>query len=195
MLAVHLDNLLFLLLLAAAGLFQVLAKAVSKATRNETKPGSTSEPSTSKPIRSAGRESDQERVRKLLEALGQPLASGAPAPVPQPPTYRKPLVLPRVRPIGSPLPPLVTRPPELRSESQTVAPPAPRLELREAEAVPQALSVVAITSTSGPGAETQIPQPKTEVRNLFGSPFTLRNAIIIREVLGEPRGLQELELP
>ena len=116
MLAVHLENLLFLLLLVVAGLFQLLGKAVRKASTDEKKRTSEPPPRTPKPIQRAPVESDEQRVRKFLEALGQPPASRPPPPVTQRPTYRKPLVLPHVPPLGSPLPPLVTRPPDLPSE-------------------------------------------------------------------------------
>src|SRR5437762_5335324 len=118
MLAVHLENLLFLLLLVVAGLFQLLGRAARKASADETKRTSEPPPRTMKPIPRAPVESDEQRVRKFLEALGQPPASRPPPPVAQRPTYRKPLVLPHVPPLGSPLPPLVTRPPDLRSEDR-----------------------------------------------------------------------------
>src|SRR5947208_8578202 len=116
MLAVHLENLLFLLLLVVAGLFQLLGRAARKGRADEEKPKSTPLPKARKPIPRAPVESDQERIRKFLEALGQPPASRTPPPVAQRPTYRKPLVLPRVPPFASPLPPLVTRAPNLLTE-------------------------------------------------------------------------------
>src|SRR5437016_82460 len=126
MLAVHLENLLFLLLLVVAGLFQLLGRAARKGSADEEKPISTPLPKARKPIPRAPVESDQERIRKFLEALGHPPASSPPSPVAPRPTYRKPLVLPRVPPIASPLPPLVTRPPDIPHEiqvpAQTVAP-------------------------------------------------------------------------
>src|SRR5437867_3164952 len=123
MLAVHLENLLFLLLLVVAGLFQLLGRAARKGSADEEKPISTPSPRVRKPIPRAPIESDQERIRKFLEALGHPPASSPPSPIAPRPTYRKPLVLPRVPPIASPLPPLVTRPPERPRELQT--PPEP----------------------------------------------------------------------
>ena len=141
MLAVHLENLLFLLLLVVAGLFQLLGKAARKASTDETKRTSELPPRTTKPIQRAPVESDEQRVRKFLEALGQPPASRSPPPVAQRPIYRKPLVLPRVPPLGSPLPPLVTRPPDLPSEfevhRETIPIPAeqPRAAKRSTEPV------------------------------------------------------------
>ena len=116
MLAVHFDNLLFLLLLVLAGLFQLLGRAARKRSGEEEKQAPKPAPQMTKPIPRVATESDQERIRKFLEALGNPPASPPPPPVTQRPTYRKPFVLPRIPPIASPLPPLVTRPPELPSE-------------------------------------------------------------------------------
>src|SRR5438067_1300723 len=82
MIAVSLDNLLFLLLIAVAALFQLLSKAISKAGKmdsNET--SSLPKPETPRPIQRAPRESDADRIRKFLEALGQPPSSTPPPPV------------------------------------------------------------------------------------------------------------------
>src|SRR5437660_2453405 len=116
MLAVHLENLLFLLLLVVAGLFQLVEKAARKRSGEEEKQAPKPAPQMTKPIPRVAKESDQERIRKFLEALGNPPAPPPPPPVTQRPTYRRPLVFPRIPPIASPLPPLVTRPPALPSE-------------------------------------------------------------------------------
>jgi hypothetical protein len=210
MLAVHLENLLFLLLLVVAGLFQLLGRAARKAsTSEEEKPTSKSPPKMSKPIPRAPKESDEERVRKFLEALGQPSASRPPPPVAQRPTYRKPLVLPRVRPLGSPLPPLVTRPPDLPSEFEVHREPIPipaeqpRAAQRSTEPVFQVHESAAPTAPSStePAATTHEirTQPQIaasasniNVATLLRSPMGLRGAVIAREILGPPRGLRML---
>src|SRR6267143_3537825 len=76
MIAAHLDSLLFLLLVAVAVLFQFLAKAAGKTGKDQTK--STPIPRTPTPMRRAPTESDEDRIRKLLEALGQPTTSRPP---------------------------------------------------------------------------------------------------------------------
>src|SRR6266487_5013593 len=208
MLAVHLENLLFLLLLVVAGLFQLLGRAARKGSTDETK--RTSEPPLRmpKPIQRAPVESDEQRVRKFLEALGQPTATRPPPPVSQRPTYRKPLVLPHVPPLGSPLPPLVTRPPELPSEFEVhrepPPPPTPRpsrplpeptFQIHEAVAPPELVPVVV---TTVPEAKSQQPIAALGITihltALLRSPTGLRDAIIVREILGPPSGLQELDL-
>src|SRR5438128_12586768 len=118
MAALHLDNLLFLLFVALAIFFQILTRAATKSRR---RPGDTTRRSRSPspmshPISDDADETDEQRIRKFLEALGQPTTSKPPAPVAPRPTYQKPVVLPHVGPFGSPLPPLTTRPPDLPQE-------------------------------------------------------------------------------
>ena len=82
MIAFTLDNLLFILLIAVAALFQLLSKAVSKAGKSDSNETSSSPgPETPRPIQRAPRESDADRIRKFLEALGQPPTSTPPPPV------------------------------------------------------------------------------------------------------------------
>src|SRR5438034_11842542 len=78
MLAAHLENLLFLLLLALAGLFQLLARAARKTSTDEEEPTPKPAPRMAKPIPRAPAESDEERIRKFLKALRQPPTSRPP---------------------------------------------------------------------------------------------------------------------
>lgn len=131
MIAVHLENLIFLLFILGALLFQLLTRAAGAASKDsdeeeetEPEPQSPPRPPTSRPRPM----SDEERIRQFLEALGQPPTAAPPPPIahrtetPPPvsatprPTYQKPVVLPHVPPFGSPLPPLTTRPPDLPRE-------------------------------------------------------------------------------
>src|SRR5204862_7670157 len=162
MLAVHLENLLFLLLLVVAGLLQLLGRAARKTSADEqTKPTPKPRPTAPRPIPRAPVESDQERIRKFLEALGQPPASPPPSPIAPRPTYRKPLVLPHVPPFGSPLPPLVTRPLDIPAQIpvETIAPSEeqrprrstlaePQFEIHEAQAPPQPAAIVGSATAS-----------------------------------------------
>jgi hypothetical protein len=205
MLAVHLENLLFLLLLVVAGLFQLLGRAARKANTDETERTSKSPPRARKPIPRGGRESDQDRIRKLFEALGQPSASPQPRPAQNRPTYRRPLVLPRVPPLASPLPPLVTRPPEVPNETQIPVgtPPLPsqqpqtplarpQFQVTETEAPPELLPVVAAAPVREVRIQPQnaLARSNVNVTTLLRSPLGLRDAVIVREILGPPRGLR-----
>src|SRR6266852_2906790 len=114
MAALHLDNLLFLLFVVLAIFFQILTRAATKSRRRRGATGrrSASPSQMSRPISDDADETDEQRIRKFLEALGQPTTSKPPVPVAPRPTYQKPVVLPHVGPFGSPLPPLTTRPQE-----------------------------------------------------------------------------------
>src|SRR6266571_606736 len=102
MLAAHLENLLFLLLLALAGLFQLLGRAARKTSTDEEEPTPKPAPRMAKPIPRAPAESDEERIRKFLEALGQPATTRPPPPV-APRTHIPPRPLAPVRPPIAPL--------------------------------------------------------------------------------------------
>src|ERR1700730_1078135 len=114
MAALHLDNLLFLLFVALAIFFQILTRAATKGRRRpgDTTRRTTSPSQMSRPLSGEADETDEQRIRKFLEALGQPTTSEPPAPVAPRPTYQRPVVLPHLGPMKSPLPPLKTRPPE-----------------------------------------------------------------------------------
>src|SRR5437762_5594184 len=81
MIAAHLDSLLFFLLVAVAVLFQFLAKTAGKTGKDQSKRISTPTPRTPTPMRRVPAESDEDRIRKLLEALGQLPTSKPPPPV------------------------------------------------------------------------------------------------------------------
>ena len=211
MLAAHLENLLFLLLLIIGGLFQLLGRAARKKSEDEEEPTPKPAPRTFKPIPRAPAESDQERIRKFLEALGQPPSSRPPPRVAQRPTYRKPPVLPHVPSFASPLPPLVTRPPDLPTEFQLPPQTTPRAVERPEKPAPSAETMFEVheglLSIEPPpilktpmetyaAATRTVPKSadlKTDVAILLASKSGLRDAIILREIFGPPRSLQPLD--
>ena len=211
MIAVHLDNLLFLLLVAVALLFQLLAKAAGKTGRDTTKRRSTSAPRTPPPVPRAPAASEEKRIRKFLEALGQPTTSKPPAPVSPWPTYERPVVLPHVPPFASPLPPLTTRPPDLPRKIQLpgqitptyeaktftpkVAEPG-KFEIHEGPVGPESPPIIKTAAEAYAMATQPVSKPaqmETNIATLLRSTSGLRNAIILREIFGPPRSLQPLD--
>lgn len=218
MLAVALDNLLFLLLIAVAALFQLLSKAVSKGRKSESdeKPESP-RPHTPRPIQRASRESDADRVRKFLEALGQPPSSTPPPPVPPrsdvPPRPVAPVQPPPVLTPGWRLP----RPTQQKRDVTQEEKHPPEQPRRLQQIIPPPLSPPAETPFEvHEGMPSDIQQPaiftaavqpsaivsqtagdrqdfKVEIATLLTSKSTLRQVILLREVLGTPRGLQALD--
>jgi hypothetical protein len=218
MIAVSLDNLLFFLLIAVAALFQLLSKTISKAGKSDSnETSSLPKPQTPRPVQRAPRESDSDRIRKFLEALGQPPSSTPPQPV-LPRTDIPPRRLAPVQP--PPVIPGVWRLPRERAEKpdvsqtestrieqpsrlqQIVPPPvptpaAPAFEVHEALPVEPQPSIIKTPVESDATASQGVAKragSKRDIATLLGSKSSLREAILLREILGQPRGLQAFDL-
>ena len=220
MLAFNLDNLIFLLLIAVAALFQLLSKAISKAGKGDSREKSSSpKPQTPRPVQRAPRESDADRIRKFLEALGQPPSSTPPPPVlrrtdipPRPlaPVQPPPVITPRAwrapreRAQKRDITQEESHPAEQAKRFQEVAPPqvpvsaATVLEVHETSPVelqqPPNINVPVEIYAPPIQAITQREDFKRNIATLLASKSTLREGILLREILGTPRGLQELNI-
>jgi hypothetical protein len=211
MIAAHLENLLFLLLVAVAALFQLLAKTAGKTSKDQTKRPST--PRTPAPLQRAPTESDEERIRKFLEALGQPPTSRPPPPV-VPRTDIPPRPLAPVQPPMSPLSQLRREKPRKRDVIPKEIPPprpvtgaeeifpqkitgAPAFEVHEGPlpiAPPPIFKTPAEAYAAGIGTIANTEKPRPHIATLLASTSGLRDAMILREILGPPRGLQSIDL-
>jgi hypothetical protein len=208
MIAAHFENLIFLLLIAVALLFQLLARAISKASTDEAKPTSKPAPRMPKPIPRASAESDEERIRKFLEALGQPATSRPPPPV----AHRTDIPPRPLAPVQPPIAPLweLTRaerrkrdiirrespPPESAKRAGKTSPPAitgaPAFEVHEGPfpvEQPPKTSVEAYAAPKAFGVAKEA-DFRTDIVTLLASKSGLRDAIILREIFGPPRGVQ-----
>jgi hypothetical protein len=199
--AAHLDNLLFLLLIAVAVLFQVLAKAAAKTGKDQTKRTSTQR--TFKPIPRTPAESDEDRIRKLLEALGQPPTS-RPPPLVMPRTDIPPHPLAPVQPPMSSLSQLRREKPRKREIiSREIPPPhtakmvLPAFEVQEeppAITTPPIFKAPAETFAGVTATIARAEEPRRDIATLLASMSGLRDAMILREILGPPRGMRMLDL-
>jgi hypothetical protein len=214
MIAFSLDNVLFLLLIAVAALFQLLSKAVSKTGKSDSNQTPESPgPQNPRPIQRAPRESDADRIRKFLEALGQPPSSTPPspvlprsdipprpvAPVQPPPVLTRVWRLPRERQQKRD----ITQPPEQPAPLQQVlptpglSPAATAFEVYEALPIdvqqPPIITtpVQSSASLSRPVGERE--NFRTKIATLLASRSNLREVILLREILGTPRGLQAMD--
>jgi hypothetical protein len=220
MIAVSLDNLLFFLLIAVAALFQLLSKAISKAGKSDSNETSNSpRPQAPRPIQRAPRESDADRIRKFLEALGQPPSSTPPTPIhPRtdiPPRRLAPVQPPPFIPGMWGLPrerrekPGASRreiaPPEQPSPLQEIVPPpvpvpvTPAFEVHEALPVePQQPLIIKTPDEAYAAPEAfgvaKRADSKMNIATLLASKSSLREVILLREILGTPRGLQALDV-
>lgn len=209
------DNWVFLLLVAVAMLFRWLMSAANKASKDSSETDESSTPSPP-PIPRPPAQTDEERIRKFLEALGQPPGSKPPPRVERrqmdveraarearqrveqakrATEQKKKIFVPRPG-----IPPLATVPPPLPVESPAATepqaateegPPPERLATLE-----PAIFEVQDTGLAAPRAARvpTTPVASNTITALVRSPSGLRNAIILREVLGPPRSLQPLEL-
>ena len=205
-----LDNLLFILLIAIAALFQLLSKAVTKARKRESNETPTRPaPKVPRPNQRAPAESDADRIRKFLEALGQPPSSTPPppiaprtdipprrlAPVQPPPVIPREWRLPRERreitQKESPSPELPSRVEKIVVPPVTAA-AAPAFEVHEIQQEP-----IVKTPVEAYAAATRAivnrPHLNTDIASLLASKSGLREAVLLREILGPPRGLQALD--
>jgi hypothetical protein len=220
MIAFSLDNLLFFLLIAVAALFQLLSKTISKAKKRDSNETSSSpEPQPPRPIQRAPRESDADRIRKFLEALGQPPSSSPPppvlprtdipprrlAPVQPPPVIPGRWRLPRQRAEKADVTQKESPAPEQPSRLQQMVPPpvpapaAPAFEVHEAlpiELQQPPITKSPIESYAAPQAfgVTKRADFGRNIAALLVSKSGLREAILLREILGPPRGLQGLDI-
>ena len=218
MLAISLDNLLFFLLIAVAALFQLLSKAISKAGKSDSnETPSSPRPQTPRPIQRAPRESDADRIRKFLEALGRPPSSTPPppvlpradipprplAPVQPPPVIPRMWQLPRERREKTDVSQRESASLEQPSRFEQIVPPpvpapaAATFEVHETLPLePQQPSIIKTPVESDATASQVVVKragSKRDIATLFGSKSSLREAILIREILGPPRGLQALD--
>jgi hypothetical protein len=223
------DSWIFVLLLAMAALLRLLA---SKASGSNKRPDSEGESTSARqqdqpPARPTPR-TDEEQIRKFLEALGQPTTSKPPPPVssrsdipPRPVAPVRPPLTTFPTPLGKILPGqkrevILPEKPVPASEDwlrkinlpgQRAQPSSPKkaftpkvaepasFEVRETTAPPPeppptktAAEAYAIAAES----IVRVEKVKTDLAVLLASPSGLRNAIILREIFGPPRGLQPL---
>lgn len=210
----HLDQLLFILLIAVAALFQLLTKAATKTKENsdQTDEASRSALPTAQPHGRPPADTDEERIRRFLEALGQPTSSRPP-----------PAVAPRIDIPPRPLAP-VRPPPGMFSgglprrlhdqigaagegpRNKTVSTPArtlvePASAYREEVRLPEVGSPkkdpsVGTSDISEAPAVAGLPSSadtSIDIASLLASPQGLRQMVVLREIFDTPRGLQAFD--
>jgi len=180
------DTLIFLVL---AGLALIFKWLTSQGSSDAEKP---EPPPPNEAARRPPSETEEERVRRFLEALGMPQGTQPP-----PPVQRRRVIAPAPRPAEKPkvrrswvqpLPPVVTTPPEILPPPLP-SEPAPEVVVRRPEVIVPPPSPVSLMPKPVP----RRPAPVRSLGAMLRSRASIRQAIILREVLGPPRGLQALD--
>ena len=211
------NNWLPLLFIALAVIFRLLTKAAG-AKPDSSEPDESTFPRPDQPAPRTQPMSDEEQIRKFLEALGQPRTAKPPPPVaprtdvsPRPvaPVQPPQTMIPSIRravtetqkktqpsqPSRQPVPPPLPRRYEPRPSGPTVA-PAPTFEVQETAAPQPEATPAAVPEVGQPLARTSATdqQRQRSILDLLRSGRGLREAVILREILGPPRGVEPFEL-
>jgi len=188
---VHFDNLFFVLLIAIAGLLRWLSQRADASKEDLPRPGETEQPT-----RPAETQTEEERIRRFLEALGQPTSAAPPRRVIPRVAEKKPAVFfPKTPPLKSPLPPLMTTPPPLPSATARAAEPQQSARPKRTPAKPQAAifevrDAYALAADSLATESSGTSAARDDLLRKLFSQQGLRDAVILREIFGPPRGLQ-----
>jgi hypothetical protein len=181
------DHPIILIIVLAAALLRWLSKKSDAAKPDPERPIVPDQPIP----RGGETQTEEERIRRFLEALGQPAGSRPPQKV-TPKRETRPSVFanPNLPPLTTAPPPLPTSPtPVAQAPSplpiQRVFTPAPvqetSFEVRDLGA-----------QTSSPGARQATAEQQSLLLKLRSNQ-DLRNAIVLREIFGPPRSLQPYE--
>ena len=186
-----LDHPVILIIVIAAALLRWLWQRSQTENQDSERPTAPGEPIP----RGGETQTEEERIRRFLEALGQPTTSTPPRKV----TPKRQIVETLKRLSEPMLPPLVTVPPPLPSVpiSTVTPPPIPvpfEEELVFKPAVVQELGFEVRDLDAQTSSDLVLAATKQQSFLLrLRSPQGLRDAIVLREIFGPPRSLQTLD--
>jgi len=190
------DTSIFLVLAGLALVFKWLTRQGSSDAEQPPRPSPPNEP-----VQRAAPLTEEERVRRFLEALGVPPGTQPPPAVrprtitPRPKAAAPPP--PKVRRSwAQPLPPVVAVPPEIAElpPLTTTPPPPPVFVARETQPAPEPFVSPPLPVELAAPATSRVASARTfsttSLRPLLRSREKIRQAIILREILGPPLGLE-----
>ena len=181
------DHPAVLLLIVLVALVRWLVSK-AKATQDSQTPMA---PPPAEPIaRGSENQTEEERIRKFLEALGQPAGSPPPKVTPRP-RPALPKIFPRLPPLKTAPPPL---PPDLAMPGATPPPlPVANVNVQPSTAF-EVHDVGRESAAEVPADPRRASAPRFDQGLKFGTRQDLRNAIVLREIFGPPRSLQAADL-
>lgn len=212
----HLDSLFFLVLVAVAAFLRwaVQRAQSSKSAADESKPARAPRPT---PPVFRETETDEDRIRRFMEALGQPPGAAPPQKIKPRQEFaprRSALPIPPIDPFPRPRIVPLSRPPDLETaEVPEVGTPQPiRAAQQDEGALPRKVfvptpspAVFKVETEEGERTQSTTPnsphmggQPSGVAQerafvSFLHSQGGLRQAVLLREIFGRPRSLQPLD--
>jgi hypothetical protein len=197
------EQIFFLVLVAIVGLARWIIQSAEK-KKNAEAERQSSAPPPNLPPGHAPAQTEEERVRRFFEALGIPTSTTPPPPKqPRQVTPKKPRAKPTISPID-PFPvqrPRIAPPPPIASSVTTFpepppVPPPPPIAVPPVARLEPVLTAYDVrnlgdtwSTEPAPSAEALAPSA-SGMWPRFATADGLRDAIILREIFGPPRGLQ-----
>jgi hypothetical protein len=180
-----LDHPIILIIVLAAALLRWLSQRSDAAKPDPERPTVPDQPIP----RGGETQTEEERIRRFLEALGQP-AGSKPPPKVAPKREINPHAFPK-------LPPLTTAPPPLPTSTTPARPEPPPLPIRRVfTPAPVQEASFEVRDLSAQTSSPEVRRTTAEQPSLFlklRSNQDLRSAIVLREIFGPPRSLQPYE--
>ncbi|MDP9292686.1 MAG: hypothetical protein M3O82_10040 [Verrucomicrobiota bacterium] len=192
------EQLLIILLAGGLALANWILKRQSEKRERLQDPPELSPRRDPRPVlRPTPVQTEEERMRKFLEALGVPAGAS-------PPARARPVAMPKpIAPVAPqrrfvvPTPPVVIAPSVPQTVEQTASFETETMEGAAAHALEAGSAILERAAKFMPAQlETTPKRPKpaisekSSIRTLLGNPRSLRQAVVLREILGPPRGLQ-----
>lgn len=175
-----LDHPIILIIVVAAALLRWLSQRSQPVRPDPERPTVPDQPIP----RGGETQTEEERIRRFLEALGQP-AGSTPPPKVAPKRETNPHMFPT-------LPPLTSAPPPLPTSPTPAAPmPSPLIQRRVFTPAPVQEAGFEVRDLAPERRRAAAEQQSFSVK--LRSPQGLRDAIILREIFGPPRSLQSLD--
>ncbi|HEX7517924.1 MAG TPA: hypothetical protein VF345_11640 [Chthoniobacterales bacterium] len=184
-----LDHPIILIIVVAAALLRWLSQRSDAAKPDSERPTVPDQPIP----RGGETQTEEERVRRFLEALGQP-AGSRPPPKVAPKQQTQPRIFPK-------LPPLTAVPPPLPTSTTPAVPAPPPLPMQRRVFTPAVVQEggFEVHDIGAQASRDLVPGGRRAAAEQRGftlklaSTQDLRAAIVLREIFGPPRSLQALD--
>ncbi len=190
------ENLFFLALVAVVGLVRWLAQAAENKRNAEA--AKRVDPAPNAPLPRAPAQTEEERIRRFMEALGVPKGAASPPPkvTPRPAKTILPVdPFPTGQQKFPPFFPRPGKPTTPKSPPPVLPPPSPETATLEE---PKRDPIRSVDYTVDRNAErlgdTRKREARTGVAARLATSEGLRDAIVLREIFGPPRSMQPLDL-